>query len=31
MVRKAIQMIILEQRGVVTAKLIEQIETKRDG
>ncbi len=31
MVRKALQMIILEQRGVVTAKLIEQVETKRDG
>ena len=31
MVRKALQMIILEQRGGVTAKLIEQTGTKRDG
>ena len=28
MVRKALQMIILEQRGVVTAKLVERMEVK---
>lgn len=28
MVRKALQMIILEQRGIVTAKLIEQVDGK---
>jgi len=28
MVRKALQMIILEQRGIVTAKLIEQVDSK---
>lgn len=29
MVRKALQMIILEQRGIVTAKLIEQVGGKQ--
>lgn len=30
MVRKALQMCILEQRGVVTAKLVEQVEGKNE-
>jgi len=29
MVRKALQMIILEHRGIVTARLVEQIEVAR--